>query len=247
MSSARQTTPAASSASAGAGSGLRDGRARATASRARSRRGRGRRSTSTTCRTSSGAIRRGRRSAGRAVSASSVAPTGSDAPPARAITPFGPTITPGRREAVHGEQRGRRRERGAEQDRAAVAGATARHREAGGDDGRGAGGDHDGEEVRLGGELDGVAPEQGHREHGHGRRERARRRWPSRSAITPGVGSSLRVSANRRPGVRAGCAWPAVYVAACRAASRAREPALEQHVERPSGSAPRPATRSPAR
>ena len=50
---------------------------------------------STACSASSGAIRRGRRRAGSAVSASSAAPVGSDTPPASAITPFGPTSTPG--------------------------------------------------------------------------------------------------------------------------------------------------------
>ena len=64
--------------------------------------------------------------AGSAVSASTAPPAGSEAAPARAITPFGPTMMPGRREAVDRQQRGHRRERGAEQHGAAVVGARAR-------------------------------------------------------------------------------------------------------------------------
>ncbi len=51
--------------------------------------------TAATCAAISGPMWRGRRSPGSALSASTTAPAGSDAAPAKATTPFGPASTPG--------------------------------------------------------------------------------------------------------------------------------------------------------
>ena len=67
----------------------------------------------------------GRRSAGSAVSASRNTPAGTERPPASGDHAVLAHEEPGRRERVDGEQRRHRRERGAHQDRAAVAGAGA--------------------------------------------------------------------------------------------------------------------------
>jgi hypothetical protein len=73
---------------------------------------------------------------------------------------------------VDGEQGGRGRERGAEQDRAAVARPDAGEREADGDRGGGAGGDDHGEEVGLRAEVDRRVADQhdGEQRHRCGRR-----------------------------------------------------------------------------
>ena len=94
---------------------------RATGRPARSRRGARTPIASTAWRISSGAIRRGRRSAGRAVSASSAGADGQRGAAREGDHAVHADDHAGGREAVDGEQRGRRRERGAEQDRAAVA------------------------------------------------------------------------------------------------------------------------------
>ena len=102
----------------------------------------------------------------------------------------------GRREAVDREQRGSRRERGAEQDGPAVACADAGHRQAGGHDRGGAGGDDDGEEVRLRGEDDRLLAD----EHDDEQRPAARHgseNVAQPEAVAPSAHSSG-VSARRR-------------------------------------------------
>ena len=105
---------------------------------------------------------------GSAVSASSAAPTGSEAPPASGDHAVHPDDHARRGEAVDGEQRGRRGERGAEQDRAAVTRPHAGDREPGRDDRGGAGGDEHRPEVRLGSAVT-VCRRRRHHEQGHGR------------------------------------------------------------------------------
>ena len=148
----------------------------------------------TACSASTGRRLTGRRIAGSALSASTVAPAGSDAAPARAITPLSPDDDPRGGEPVDREQRGHGREGGAEQHGAAVARPRTRH----GEPDRGGGGDE-----RPGRDE----PEVDRRRR---RAPRARRRSAAARAVRPPTSPAARAAR----AVHAPRSWPSSALSA---------------------------------